>query len=324
MKMCCVWSVCALFASAAGAQVQFNEVLVNPPGSDNGNEFIELRSAAPGYDMTGLTVVIIEGDCGAGCVAGTIDYALSLDGKSTGTNSLFLWRDASSTLPPSLDPATNVYVQDFSPDIENGSYTWLIVRGFSGTIGQDLDTNNDGTLDATPWISVIDALGYKDGNSRDTHLQYASQLPGGLDITDNVLADPNGFTPDTFGRACGHVYSMDVLGTVPGPYTPDPVEQAFFPPLAPGEALDPAYLLSPGSANMGCVTGGPACDSIDFNNDGLFPDTSDIDDFLSVFSGGSCSNDPSCGDIDFNNDGLFPDTLDIDSLLSVFSGGACL
>jgi hypothetical protein len=30
---------------------------------------------------------------------------------------------------------------------------------------------------------------------------------------------------------------------------------------------------------------------------------------------------PTCGDIDFNNDGLFPDTLDIDSLLSVFSGG---
>jgi hypothetical protein len=70
--------------------------------------------------------------------------------------------------------------------------------------------------------------------------------------------------------------------------------------------------------------GGPTCDSIDFNGDGLFPDTLDIDDFLSVFSGGPCSNDPNRGDIDFNNDGLFPDTLDVDSLLSVFSGGACL
>ncbi|HEX2838452.1 MAG TPA: alpha-amylase family glycosyl hydrolase [Phycisphaerales bacterium] len=67
-----------------------------------------------------------------------------------------------------------------------------------------------------------------------------------------------------------------------------------------------------------------ACDPIDFNGDGLFPDTLDIDDFLSVFSGGPCSNAPSCGDIDFNNDGLFPDTADIDAMLSVFSGGACL
>jgi hypothetical protein len=31
-----------------------------------------------------------------------------------------------------------------------------------------------------------------------------------------------------------------------------------------------------------------------------------------------------CNDIDFNNDGLFPDTLDIDAYLSVFSGGPCL
>ncbi|HEX2838791.1 MAG TPA: matrixin family metalloprotease [Phycisphaerales bacterium] len=66
------------------------------------------------------------------------------------------------------------------------------------------------------------------------------------------------------------------------------------------------------------------CDDVDFNDDGLFPDTTDIDDFLSVFSGGPCSLDPTCGDVDFNNDGLFPDTADIDSYLSVFSGGPCL
>ncbi len=66
-----------------------------------------------------------------------------------------------------------------------------------------------------------------------------------------------------------------------------------------------------------------ACDAIDYNADGLFPDTADIDDFLSVFSGGACSTG-ACGDTDFNNDGLFPDTADIDALLSVFSGGPCV
>ncbi len=66
----------------------------------------------------------------------------------------------------------------------------------------------------------------------------------------------------------------------------------------------------------------PTCDDIDFNGDGLFPDTADIDDFLTVFSGGSCPT-RNCGDIDFNNDGLFPDTSDIDAFLTVFSGGAC-
>ncbi|MFO0832467.1 MAG: hypothetical protein U0637_11600 [Phycisphaerales bacterium] len=66
------------------------------------------------------------------------------------------------------------------------------------------------------------------------------------------------------------------------------------------------------------------CDSIDFNGDTLFPDTQDIEDFLTVFSGGPCSNEPHCGDIDFNNDGLLPDTADIDAILRVFSGGPCL
>jgi hypothetical protein len=65
-------------------------------------------------------------------------------------------------------------------------------------------------------------------------------------------------------------------------------------------------------------------DTVDFNRDGLFPDTLDVAEFLSAFSGGACSNDPGCGDLDFNNDGLFPDTQDIASLMSVFSGGACL
>jgi hypothetical protein len=31
-----------------------------------------------------------------------------------------------------------------------------------------------------------------------------------------------------------------------------------------------------------------SCDSIDFNADGLFPDTLDIEDFLTVFAGGMC------------------------------------
>ncbi len=70
------------------------------------------------------------------------------------------------------------------------------------------------------------------------------------------------------------------------------------------------------------VLGTIPCDSIDFNRDGLFPDTQDIDDFLAVFAGGACPTG-NCGDIDFNNDTLFPDTTDIDALLSVFSGGPC-
>ncbi|HEX2839244.1 MAG TPA: cytochrome c peroxidase, partial [Phycisphaerales bacterium] len=72
-----------------------------------------------------------------------------------------------------------------------------------------------------------------------------------------------------------------------------------------------------------------ACDDIDFNNDGLFPDVLDIADFLTVFAGGVCDGqqpgDTPCNtDIDFNNDTLFPDTTDIQSFISVFGGGPCV
>ncbi|HEX2838125.1 MAG TPA: hypothetical protein VHN77_08370 [Phycisphaerales bacterium] len=99
--------------------------------------------------------------------------------------------------------------------------------------------------------------------------------------------------------------------------------------LAPGDAVftTPAGIVA--SSAQGLIADnvflgtGLVCDPTDFNGDGLFPDTADIDDFLSVFSGGPCSTG-TCGDTDFNNDGLFPDTADIDALLSVFSGGPCL
>ncbi len=92
--------------------------------------------------------------------------------------------------------------------------------------------------------------------------------------------------------------------------------------LAGGEFLKAGPDLSSNIARWG-IPPECRCDTIDFNNDSLFPDTGDISDFLEVFGGGACSTGL-CNDIDFNNDGLFPDTIDITALLGVFSGGPCL
>jgi hypothetical protein len=64
------------------------------------------------------------------------------------------------------------------------------------------------------------------------------------------------------------------------------------------------------------------CGDLDFNNDGVFPDFADIEDFLSAFSGGACSTG-NCDTIDFNRDNVFPDTTDLQSLLQVLAGGPC-
>jgi hypothetical protein len=79
----------------------------------------------------------------------------------------------------------------------------------------------------------------------------------------------------------------------------------------------PSLVVFPGGPVL------PACGSIDFNGDGLFPDDSDLIDFLNVLAGGTCSTEPlfTCGSIDFNGDGLFPDDNDLVDFLVVLAGG---
>jgi hypothetical protein len=76
------------------------------------------------------------------------------------------------------------------------------------------------------------------------------------------------------------------------------------------------------------LTVGNVCDGLDFNRDGITPDSSDLDDFIAVLSGGplACSTFPvpGCNDLDFNNDGIFPDATDLDAFLSRLAGGPCV
>ena len=185
------------------AQV-INEIMMNPPSADNGQEFVEFKGSAFG-SMSGITLVCIDGDGGQ---AGVIDQAMDLSAYSLGANGLLLIRDAATTLSPSPDANTNVVVNDFSPDIENGANTFLIVTGFSGSTGDDLDTNNDGTLDVTPWTNVIDAIGIRDATPVNNHA-YADQL-GGTD-----LPNQSGFIGDYIFRSenNGSWYYGDITGS---------------------------------------------------------------------------------------------------------------
>ncbi len=63
-----------------------------------------------------------------------------------------------------------------------------------------------------------------------------------------------------------------------------------------------------------------ACNDIDFNNNGVFPEDQDVIDFFSVLAGASC---PACDDIDFNNDGVFPSDHDVETYFRVLAGGTC-
>jgi hypothetical protein len=117
-----------------------NEFIANHVSSDN-KEFVEIFGD-PNTDYSAYSILSIEGD---NTVAGIIDRIYMVG--TTNANGFWITTDAA------MD------------QIENGSMTLLLVRGFTGSAGQDLDTDNDGVFDVTPWAELVDGVAVKDNDN---------------------------------------------------------------------------------------------------------------------------------------------------------------
>lgn len=142
-------SMCALglgVSSAALALPVINEFSASTTGTDV--EYIEIYGA-PNTDYSSYTILEIEGDSVS--ALGTIDGVFNVG--TTDANGLWLINLASNTL-------------------ENGTITLLLVDNFTGAQGNDLDTNNDGVFDTTPWDEIADSVAVSDGRAGD--IAYSS------------------------------------------------------------------------------------------------------------------------------------------------------
>ncbi len=118
-----------------------NEFSASTTGTDV--EYIEFYGD-PDTDYSAYTLLEIEGDSES--AVGTIDEVITLG--TTGTNSLYL-----------ADLLANTF--------ENGTLSLLLVKDFTGLLGDDLDTDNDGVLDVEPWSAVVDSVAVNDGGAGD-------------------------------------------------------------------------------------------------------------------------------------------------------------
>ena len=127
-------------SSAALAQgPTLSEIRIDQPSTDN-DEYFEIAGAA-GASLDGLTYLVI-GDGAGG--SGTIEAVVDLTGNSIPGSGFFV--AAESTFSLGVADLTT------SLNFENSdNVTHLLVDGFTGSNGDDLDTNDDGTLDVTPW-----------------------------------------------------------------------------------------------------------------------------------------------------------------------------
>jgi predicted extracellular nuclease len=118
-----------------------NEFSASTTGADV--EYVEVYGEAY-TDYSVYTILEIEGDSSSN--EGTVDEVVAVGT----TDAAGFWL---GSLP--------------SNALENGTVSLLLVNNFTGSFGTDLDTDDDGVFDATPWDEIVDSVAVNDGGSGD-------------------------------------------------------------------------------------------------------------------------------------------------------------
>ena len=158
-------------AMAQAPAVFINEIQVSTSSTDW--EFFELQGAA-GTDLSSLTLIGVESD--AGPSAGTIDREISLLGQTIPSDGFFLGINTTGAATYGVTGDIDIPENAF----ENGTATYFLVADFTGAAGDDLDTNDDGVLDVTPWSEIVDSINIRDSAS---DFDYAAASVVGPDGT---------------------------------------------------------------------------------------------------------------------------------------------
>ncbi len=193
------WLLCSLFlvsllaVPAAQAQTAtLSEIRIDQPGTDN-DEYFEL-SGSPGASLDGLTYLVI-GDGAGG--SGVIEAVVDLTGSSIPASGFFVAAEATFT----------VGVADLTANLsfENSdNVTHMLVQGFSGSNGDDLDIDDDGVLDTTPWTTQMDCVALIETvGSGDRTYCGTTNGPDGTFVPGHSFLCPDGWRIGPFSPAGG-------------------------------------------------------------------------------------------------------------------------
>ena len=275
---------------------KINEFSASTAGTDV--EYVEIFGP-PNTDFSAYTLLEIEGE---GTGIGVVDEVISV-----GTTD-----------------ASGFWLQNLPANaLENGTLTLLLVSNFTGALNDDLDTDNDGIFDVTPWDAVVDSVAVNDGSAGDitygnpalgpNYDGLSSFAPGGASRI------PDGFDTDA---ASDWVRNDFDLAGIPGfagtPVvgealnTPGAMNELFVPPPeACGDPVTHMIFEIQGSGLASPVVGMEvAIEAIvvgDFQNNGQ-PDNGDLNGFHVQEEDAEADADPA------TSDGVFvfaPGSMDV-------------
>jgi hypothetical protein len=190
-----------LFAFSAWAQISINEVRQDDLGTDNA-EYFELKGT-PGASLSGYTYLCL-GDNTSASPSGIIENVTNLSAFSIQADGFFCGESSDSTSNLGMcGPPDAMLTGSANLNFENtDNVTHLLVFGFTGANGNDLDTNDDGVLDVTPWTQLVDSVALF------------------ISATSEKTYSPNVVGPDGT-NAPGHIYYCAGTGWVIGQFTPE-------------------------------------------------------------------------------------------------------
>jgi predicted extracellular nuclease len=183
----------AVSCAGGASDPVINEFSASTIGSPD-VEYVEVFGS-PNTDYSAFTVIEIEGDS----TRGTIDRTFPV-GTTDGSG---LWTTAVGNL-----------------SVENGSLTLLLVEGFTGSVGNDIDGDDDGAVDFAPWTRIVDDVAVFDGGAGD--LTYSVVVLGpnydGLSSFPPGGASriPNGTDTDTAGDWVRNDFDLFGIPGFPG------------------------------------------------------------------------------------------------------------
>ena len=124
----------------------------------NTAEFVEL-TGTPLSSFSGLTLLVISGEF----APGQLDAVIDLSTASTDENGFLLIADTAITA--ATDPGDLIFG---GFNLFSGPQTLMVVSGYSGPAqGTDLDVDDDGILDSTPWTAILDSVSTEDDDGVD-------------------------------------------------------------------------------------------------------------------------------------------------------------
>jgi len=221
MALLTTLALTSALGTGGGFELQINEIRIDQPGADN-DEYFELRGTSS-INLDDIQYLVIGDGTGG---SGTIESVTDLTGLSIGPSGYFVAAESTFSLG-TADLTTTLSFEN------SDNVTHMLVEGFTGALGDDLDLNDDGLLDVFPFKGVFDAI-----NLVET--PYAGERNYAENFEGDSIGPDGTFVP---GHAFRCTHGWQIGNFVPGA-TDTPGEDNS--PLCPGPRINEIRIDQPG------------------------------------------------------------------------------